>query len=87
MNAPVNPLIRRYLSAEASAKSDWLQLIVMLVLLVLARAAQPLPGPATSAAPRPSLSRYLMPAADSSRFTIYDTHYNTHFLLGRQISH
>lgn len=86
MNVPVNPLIRRYLSDDASAKNDWLQLAVMLVLLVLARLTQPLPAPIT-AAPKPSHSHYLLPAADSSRFSVYDTRYNTHFLMGQQISH
>ncbi|MBO2012613.1 hypothetical protein [Hymenobacter negativus] len=82
MDVPNNALVRRYLSAETSAKSDWLQLLVMLVLLVVARMAQPLPA-VTPTVPKPSLSRYLLPAADSSRFAIYDTNYNAHFLLGR----
>jgi hypothetical protein len=86
MNAPVNPLIRRYLSGDASAKSDWLQLVVMLLLLMVARLAQPAPGPA-GALPKPSLSQYLLPATDSSRFIIYDARYNTHFQLKQQISH
>lgn len=86
MDIPNNPLVRRYLLAEASAKSDWLQLAVMLVLLALARISQPLPA-RNAVVPKPTLSSYLLPAAtDSSRFTIYDAHYHTQLLLGRQIS-
>jgi hypothetical protein len=86
MNIPNNALLRRYQSSEASAKSDWLQLSVMLVLLVLARLAHPLPAP-TTAVPKPTLSHYLLPVApDSSRFSVYDTRYNAHFMLGRQTS-
>jgi hypothetical protein len=81
MNIPNNAIVRRYLSTEASAKTDWLQLALMLVLLVAARLAQPTPVHATTA-PRPSLSHYLTPAVDSSRFTIYDTRYKARFMLG-----
>ncbi|GAB3573699.1 hypothetical protein [Hymenobacter daeguensis] len=86
MDISNNPLLRRYASSEASAKNDWLQLSLMLLLLVLARLAHPLPAH-TTLVPRPTLSRYLLPAtADSSRFTIYDTRYNTRLMLGRQTS-
>lgn len=86
MDIPNNALLRRYLSSEASAKNDWIQLSVMLILLVLARLAHPLPAH-IMAAPKPTLSHYLLPAAtDSSRFAIYDTRYNTRLMLGRQTS-
>jgi len=86
MNIPNNALLRRYLSSEADAKIDWLQFSVLLVLLVMARIAQPLPPP-TTAAPKPRLSQYLLPtAADSSQFSIYDTRYNTRYMLGRLTS-
>jgi hypothetical protein len=93
MNTANNRLFAAYLSDEASTTGDWLRLSIMLVLLVLARMAQPQPGPAAAVpAPRPA-RQYLLPVRanrsplSDSQLTIYNTRYNTQFMLGHLTRH
>ena len=93
MNTANNRLFTDYLSDEASPTGDWLRLSIMLVLLVLARMAQQQPGPAATVPAPPSAPEYMLPVRagqshpSDSQLNIYNTRYNTQFMLGHLTRH